>query len=229
MNKFANSGKGLLSATAVTHPPKQHYFGCITAMDEQIGRLRKELKGLGVSQDTMVWFCSDNGPEGRKPQGRSQGSAGPFRGRKRSLFEGGIRVPGLLVWPARIKKPRVVKMPSCTSDYFPTILDILGFKMPKQPLPMDGVSLRPLIEGEMAERPRPIGFESHRQVALINNRYKIHSGDGGKTWQLFDLQKDPGEQNDLAAGKPEILKKMAATVEKWRASCKASLDGKDYE
>ena len=205
----------------------QHYLGCITAMDEQVGRLRQELRDLGVAENTMLWFCADNGPEGRKKT-PTNGSAGPLRGRKRSLYEGGVRVPGLLVWPARVKEPRVVAMPCSTCDYFPTVLDALGFKMKGQPEPIDGVSLLPLIEGTMAERPRPIGFESSGQVALIDNRYKIYRGKKRKGYELYDIIDDPGEKRDLAADKPDILKQMVATLDQWRASCKHSLAGKDY-
>ena len=215
------------------------YHGCITAMDEQMGRLRTALADLGVAEDTMVWFCADNGPEGKV--GKGPGSAGPFRGRKRSLFEGGVRVPGLLVWPGRIKEPRVVKCPCSTSDYFPTVLDILGFEMERQPAPIDGVSLLPMIEARTSERSSPIGFESRKQVALIDNRYKIiRNGDDcgpapvGAThvpkngFMLFDLVNDPSEKRDLAAQKPEIVRAMAETLEGWRSSCRASLEGADY-
>lgn len=205
---------------------EQHYFGCITAMDEQVGRLRKELRDLGVAENTMLWFCSDNGPEGKA--GKAPGTAGPFRGRKRDLFEGGVRVPGLLEWPALIEKARVVDVPCSTCDYFPTALDVLGFSMKGQPEPIDGASLKPLIEGRMKSRPRPIGFESRNQIALIDNRYKIISRDGGKTYMLFDLIDDPSEKNDLAASNPEVVAKMRETVEAWRASCAASMAGKDY-
>jgi len=208
---------------------EQHYYGCITALDEQMGRLRGELRSLGVADHTMLWFCSDNGPEGKSgKQGRSRGSAGPFRGRKRSLFEGGVRVPGLLEWPSKIKAGRVTDIPCSTCDYFPTVLEVLGFRMKGQPEPIDGVSLWPLIEGRMTERPRPIGFESRNQVSLTDNRYKIYSGDKGKRYALFDLLDDPGETNDLASQKPQILNAMKTRLEKWRASCKKSLDGKDY-
>jgi len=209
---------------------EQHYYGCITALDEQIGRLRGELRQLGAADDTMVWFCSDNGPEGKDGEhGRTRGSAGPFRGRKRSLFEGGVRVPGLLEWPTRVKPGRVTDIPCSTCDYFPTVLDVLGFTMTGQPEPIDGVSLLPLIEGRMTERPRPIGFQSNKQVSLTDNRYKIYSSDKGKTYVLFDLLKDPGESNDLAAQKPQILEIMKSSLEKWLKSCKDSLDGKDYK
>jgi arylsulfatase A-like enzyme len=209
---------------------QQHYYGCITALDEQIGRLRKELRDLDIAEDTMVWFCSDNGPEGKDGKsGRTRGSAGPFRGRKRSLFEGGVRVPGLLEWPARIATGQVTDIPCSTSDYFPTVMDVLGFKMKGQPEPMDGISLLPLIEGKMTERLLPIGFESKKQVSLTGNRYKIYSNDDGKTYMLFDLLDDPVENNNLAAEKPDILYSMKKTLETWRASCKDSLAGRDYK
>ncbi|MDA2938695.1 sulfatase-like hydrolase/transferase [Acidobacteria bacterium AH-259-A15] len=208
---------------------EQHYYGCISAMDEQMGRLRKALRDLGVADNTMVWFCSDNGPEGDGTTGRSRGSAGPFRGRKRSLLEGGVRVPGILEWPAIIKTSRVVETPCSTLDYFPTVLDVLGFKIKGQPEPMDGVSLLPLIEGNMKARPVPIAFQSRNQVSLTDNRYKIYSDNDGETYTLFDLIEDPGETKDLSSEKPEIVRAMRGKLEIWRASCKASLGGHDYK
>ena len=209
---------------------EQHYYGCITALDEQMGRLRNELRELAVASNTMLWFCSDNGPEGRDgKKGRSRGSAGAFRGRKRSLFEGGVRVPGLLEWPGHIGSGQVTDIACCTSDYFPTILDALGFRMKGQPEPIDGVSLLPLIEGKMTERPVPIGFESASQVSLTDNRYKIYSKNKGKSYMLFDLIADPGETKDLAAEKPQILQSMTAILDRWRRSCKDSLAGQDYK
>ncbi|MCP5116650.1 MAG: sulfatase-like hydrolase/transferase, partial [bacterium] len=106
---------------------ERNYYGTITAMDEQVGRLRHTLRNAGVARDTMVWFCSDNGPEGQ--QGKAPGSAGPFRGRKRSLYEGGIRVPGLVEWPATVKPGGKTDFPAVTSDYLPTILEVVGAKL----------------------------------------------------------------------------------------------------
>ncbi len=208
---------------------EQHYYGCVSAMDEQMGRLRNQLRELGIADDTMVWFCSDNGPEGKDgKRGRTRGSAGSLRGRKRSLFEGGVRVPTLLEWPARVKGGKVTDIPCCTSDYFPTVLDVLNIKIKGQAKPIDGVSLLPLIQGKMNKRPVPIAFESGSQVSLTDNRYKIYSKNKGKTYMLFDLIEDPGEKKDLAAEKPQILQSMKATLTKWRNSCKDSLAGKDY-
>jgi len=86
----------------------------------------------------------------------------------------------------------------------------------------------PLIDGVMAERPMPIGFESRKQVSLTDNRYKIYSNDNGKTYMLFDLLDDPTESNNLAAEKPDIVYTMKDMLEAWRASCKKSLAGEDY-
>jgi len=221
--------------------PGVDYLGCITAMDDQVARLRAELRKLGAAENTMLWFCADNGPEGRTHT-ESNGSAGPLRGRKRSLYEGGVRVPGLLQWPARVKAPRVVATPCSTLDYFPTVLAAVGCTLKGAPLPIDGVNLLPLIDGKMTERPRPIGFESAGQIALIDNRYKLYSPRGGRSrrrrgaaakpsapsYELYDLLADPGEKRNLAAQKPEIVKAMAAKLTAWRTSCAASQAGRDY-
>jgi arylsulfatase A-like enzyme len=209
---------------------EQHYYGCITALDEQMGRLRKELREIGIAENTMLWFCSDNGPEGKTGrQGRFRGSAGPFRGRKRSLFEGGVRVPGLLEWPMRIKTARTTDVAASTLDYFPTALDALGFTIKGKPEPTDGTSLMSLIEGKMTKRPVPIAFQSGSQLSLTDNRYKIYSSNEGKTYQLFDLIEDAAETKDLADEKPQIVKAMRKTLEEWRDSCKNSLAKKDYK
>lgn len=216
------------SAPPYTDGYEEHkdYYGCITAMDEQMGRLRAELQGLEIEGNTMLWFCSDNGPEGTdKDPGRTKG----LRGRKRSLYEGGVRVPGLLVWPDRIKTPRAVTVPCSTSDYFPTVLDVLGYRLPEAGTrPYDGVSLMPLIEGRMNKRPRPIGFESGDQVSLVDNRYKLYMNQKEKTWELYDLITDPGETANIAFGHPGIAGRMKQTLDSWQASCRESLQGKDY-
>ena len=202
----------------------RNYYGCVTAMDEQIGRLRKTLRDLDVADDTLVCFCSDNGPEGNDS---APGSAGPFRGRKRSLYEGGIRVPGLIEWPARIKSGRESAIPTVTSDYLPTIVDILGAER-VGPSPIDGISLVALIDGKMKERPRPIGFRSRDLAALSDNRFKIYGNLKKKTWELYDLIADPSETQDLAGKHPDVLSKMVADCKAWMKSCDQSDQGADY-
>jgi arylsulfatase A-like enzyme len=207
---------------------KQHYYGCITAMDREIGRLRTTLRELGIARDTMLWFCSDNGPEGDGQSGRCLGSTGPFRGRKRSLLEGGVRVPALLEWPAVIESPRVVETPCSTSDYFPTVLEILGGKPTEHPHELDGISLLPLIKNGTKVRSKPIAFQSAKQLSLVGNRYKLYSGDEANSFLLYDLIEDPGETTDLASSKPEIVSEMKRQLEQWRESCRRSLRGEDY-
>ncbi len=221
------AGPSFLAQYAGQPEQARHFYGCITAMDEQVGRLRRELRALGVSENTMLWFCSDNGPEGQA--GSAPGSAGPFRGRKRDLYEGGVRVPGLVEWPARIVEPRTITTACSTLDYFPTVLDALELGSVPHTMPIDGLSLMPLIDGAMAKRAQPIAFESRDQVALIGNRYKLISIDAGKHYALFDLENDPAETLDVAVEHPEIVAGMLCTLEAWRASCAASESGKDYE
>jgi len=218
----------------------QHYYACITALDEQVGRIRRRLQEFGVEGNTMLWFCSDNGPEGNPgPVDRHRGTAGPFRGRKRSLYEGGIRVPGLLVWPDKISAARTVDTPCVTSDYLPTILDAAGMEFASD-RPLDGVSLLPIIEGRQTNRSQAIGFELRGQSALLDDRYKlVHNSDesrprsdNGQTpyeeWELYDLLSDPSETKNIASEQPAIVSKMKMLLEDWQASCHRSADGNDY-
>ncbi len=206
----------------------QQFYGSITAMDEQIGRLRSYLKENNVDENTIIFFTSDNGPEGRTRVGRTQGTAGKFRGRKRSLYEGGVRVPGLMIWPVRIKQHVSTDIPFSTLDYFPTVMDITGFSDTSQPKPIDGISMMPFIIGEMKERPVPIGFESRKQLAFMDNNYKIYSGDEGRQFELYDIINDREETTDIAAQHPEIVKELSIQLSDWRASCKKSNSGKDF-
>jgi len=207
----------------------RNYLGCISALDDQIARLRKELRTLGVAENTMLWFCSDNGPEGRS-RTRTNGSAGPLRGRKRSLYEGGIRVPGLLEWPARFGRAMTIAAPCGTEDYFPTVVAALGYELrPGQKvLPLDGINILELLEGKQTARPRPMGRQSAGQLALIDNQYKLIRPKPSKPWQLYDLLADAAEAKDIAADKPDIAAKMAKTALHWQASCARSLTGADY-
>ncbi len=202
---------------------EQLYYGCITAMDEQVGRLRKRLRELGVAENSMLFFASDNGPENGTP-----GSAGPFRGRKRSLYEGGVRVPALLEWPAKINQGRSSDYPAVTSDYFPTVLDVLGLKFKGQPEPIDGVSLLPLIEGTMKERPRAIGFQSGGMATLTGNRFKLVVAGNGQPIELYDLLEDPSEKNNVAASNEAVVTEMKGQLAAWQASCADSSRGGDY-
>lgn len=214
---------------------KKHYYGCITAMDEQIGRLRASLRQAGVDQNTLVFFTADNGPAGegggiaQHPGKRQQGVPGLFRGRKGSLYEGGVRVPGLLEWPARFSEHRKSSLPISTSDYLPTILALLGKDPATHPLPLDGLNILGLLEKDDQVRPRSIPFKSYKQRALTGNRYKIFSADDGLTYELYDLLNDPYETVDLAEASPDIAAGMVAELDAWVLSCEGSASGGDYK
>lgn len=203
----------------------QNYYGCVTALDREVGRMRDTLAELQMTDDTIIWFCSDNGPEGRA--GKAPGSAGKLRGRKRSLYEGGTRVPGLLAWPAKLPKGLVVDTLACTSDFLPTIADWLSLELPERDL--DGLNLAPLLgqttTGKQPRRNKAIGFESARLATWTTDRFKLvaslqRKGAKGlpaaKTLQLFDLLEDPSETTDIAGNHPEEVAKLSAQLTEWR-------------
>lgn len=128
----------------------REYYGEITGVDRAFGFLRGELEGLGIRGNTLLWFNSDNGA-------MPVGDAGDARGGKHTVYEGGLRVPAFIEWPAGIPNPMSSPVRCSTSDIFPTILDIVGAGSSVPPV-LDGISLVPLIRGEMTLRPVPLGF-----------------------------------------------------------------------
>ena len=202
------------------------YCGEIYGIDHAMGTLRGELRKLGIADNTLLWYCSDNGAT-------TSAGTGGLRGSKATIWEGGLRVPGLIEWPARIKKPFVTDVPAVTSDIYPTILDIVGHKVPNQIEPLDGISVLPMLEGKMTQRPKPIGFWWRRvgktpsHAALTDNRYKLHKF-GDDKFELYDLADDPGESKDLAAEKPDVVAKMKTVLEAWQESVANSTKGNDY-
>ncbi len=205
---------------------EQHYFGVLEALDEQVGRLRGFLTERGLAENTLLWFCSDNGPEGghaqlADPTNRYQGSTGGLRGRKRSLLEGGVRVPGLVVWPGRIEPGTRSRTPMVTSDIMPTLAELLELEHALLPN-LDGVSMAAALQGATEPREAPIGFTSGAQHAWIDGSLKLLSLDGGETYALHDLSVDPSERVDLAAEQPERVASMRADLEAWLRSCERS-------
>ncbi len=207
----------------------QHYYGCITAMDEQIGRLRNLLRTLNANENTVIFFNSDNGPEGAKPEGRTQGSAANLRGRKRSLYEGGIRVPGILVWPAKIKEHIEINLPVTTSDFLPTIIEITGIRSDRILSPLDGISLIDIIEAKTTKRRNnPVFFQYEQQLAVITYQYKLYSADSGETFEMYDLVLDTAESNNIIDRKSKEADAMLVELIKWQKSCFSSEQGNDY-
>lgn len=218
---------------------EQEYYGELTAVDRSIGRLRAELRTLKISDNTLLWFCSDNGGHfGPK-------STGNLRGEKGTLWEGGVRVPGIVEWPARIRDPFTSDVPCSTLDIFPTIAAALKVTPPDPSRPIDGMSLLPLFSRQMEARSKPLPFWNHEgkqpaHAALLDWPYKLHAnpvaGRAGKgngkqalpELLLYDISRDPGETTDLATQEPGRVLKMTAALETWKASVEKSLAGEDY-
>ena len=213
------------------------YYGEMVGVDRSMGTLRAGLRKLGLADNTMLWFSSDNGGwiDPAKPD--AHGTNLDLRGRKGDMWEGGIRVPGLLEWPARIK-PAVTDIPAGVVDIFPTLVDLLRIKL-EHPVPLDGISLLPLINGQMKSRPRPMGFwqfagnqqnltPSSGPSAWSDNQYKLVKSKPG-VWELYDLVADRSEKNDLTAAHPTVVSRMKAELEIWQLSVIRSYKGGDYK
>lgn len=162
----------------------QNFYGEITALDRAFGKLRDELKKLGIDQNTILWYCSDNGALPKV------GSTGGFRGFKASIYEGGLLVPALLEWPARLAGPQSTSLRCNTCDIYPTLLEIAGVNVKDQP-PLDGISLVPLLDNKMTARPRPMGFWNYPEPGI---------GMPSHAWmtELLAAQKKEGQTDDKA-------------------------------
>ncbi len=204
-----------------------NHYGELVAMDRSIGTLRTALRKMGIAENTLLVFCSDNGGlRGITPE-----TVGGLRGNKGSVYEGGLRVPGIIEWPAVIR-PRVTDYPACTMDLFPTVADILGLSDDVFVQPLDGISLKPLLTGELperAKRAKPIAFRFGSKAALVDNDYKLLANDLGKgDFQLYDLGADPRETHDLSGEQPDRFERMKQELLAWNETVDASFAGKDY-
>jgi len=210
----------------------QHYYGAVTAMDEQIGRLRRRLKEVGADEHTILWFVSDNGPSGHLVK-EGIASAGKFRGTKHTVYEGGLRVPAILEWPGRIGAGRS-DFPCGTVDMLPTLLELAELPRIPDDRPMDGISLDRAIFEAAEERQLPMAFGWARlhsgihALAWTGYQYKLVVHPLDDAMELYDLLNDPEESADLSSALPGIVKQMAKDLAEWQESCRLSRDGKDY-
>ena len=199
-----------------------NFYAEITAMDAAMGRLRKGVRRLGIAENTILWYCSDNG--GLKPN-----SMGGLSGRKGKLLEGGIRVPGIIEWPEVIRKNRVTQVPASTVDIYPTILELSGVKMPEEQPVLDGVSLADLIRGRDFTRQKSMGFwdypargrgmhaqqmlerlrkeqedgklSSPPRAGFVDRQYPVDQHPGSAAWisGAWKLHRGAGKKGDPAA------------------------------
>jgi len=202
-----------------------HHYGELVAMDRSIGTLRKGLRKLNVADNTLVWFNSDNGGLAKI----EPGSVGGLRGFKGSVYEGALRVPCVIEWPAKIRSDRESNYPCGTVDIFPTIAEIVGLPKNSMLQPIDGTSLTRLFQGEAGSRQKPLGFRHSERGALIDNDWKLISLKvGADQYALYNLAKDQQEKNNLIESNEKVATRMIRQFKEWNTTVEASVAGKDY-
>ena len=206
------------------HGEAAHFYGCITELDEQVGRLVQTLKRTKTLDNTFIFFCSDNGPEGAKVAGRRAGTTNGLRGRKRALYDGGVRVPAFAVWPGNIKSSTKSDAILSTLDYFPTVREIVGYTMPDN-RPIDGQNILPILTGHAQKRTKSIPFRyTGGTTSLVKGDYKLLM----PSRELYDLSKDRTESKNLAATMPERVSEMERELTAYFDSFRKSHSGADY-
>jgi arylsulfatase A-like enzyme len=212
------------------------FAAMVESVDESLGRVMAKLEALKLTADTIVIFFSDNGgmaamnvgrpdrivPEEQIDKAYSTSSL-PLRGAKGWLYEGGIRVPLIVKWPKQGLAGAECETPVSSVDFFPTLLDMIGEKE-AIPLGVDGVSIAPLFKGETVQD-RAIywhfpHYSNHGMQspagAIREGRYKLIEYFENGSFQLFDLENDPGEQFNLSGEEEGIARDLRAKLQAWR-------------
>lgn len=216
------------------HPrPRAAYAAMISHLDDHVGAVLDALEELGLADDTVVIFTSDNGTThpGRDEAFHIGGvdaeffnSTGELRGWKGDVWEGGLRVPTIVRWPGRVEAGSVTAFPSYFADWFPTLCALAGVDAPAG-AELDGIDLVPLLLGEdEPARDKPMIWEFHGyrgQLAVMAGPWKaVRQGvatDQPGDWELYHLERDPAEGEDLAQAHPEVLARLVHAFESDRS------------
>jgi arylsulfatase A-like enzyme len=196
-------------------------YGMIANIDENVGRVMEKLKALNLAENTILIFMGDNGP---CPSQGSRWNA-DLKNIKGSVYDGGIRVPFIVRWPARLRAGGTMERIAAHIDLLPTFLDACGVAQPAG-LRLDGAGILPLLEGKARDWPaRTLFFQWHRgdvpemyrDAAARDDRWKLvtHLKGGRPVAELYDLPADPGETKDVAAGHPDVVARLRAAYEAW--------------
>ncbi|WP_367389874.1 sulfatase-like hydrolase/transferase [Lewinella sp. LCG006] len=195
--------------------PERTYAAMVERMDRDVGRVLDQLDKYGLAENTMVFFCSDNGAAQRW-DGRFD-SSGPLRGRKRDLYEGGIRVPMIVRFPGQIAAGSSSDLPWTFADVLPTLCAIANVK---PPVNIDGSNLWGHFMGQVSEAPlydRTLYWEFHErgfQQAVRKSNYKAIRLGPDQAWELYNLYNDPGEEENIAEKFPLITKELSGEATK---------------
>lgn len=201
-----------------------NHYGELVAMDRSIGTLRATLRDLKVANNTLFWFCSDNGGLPRiTPE-----TVGGLRGFKNSLYEGGLRVPSVIEWPNAVKPGQTIDVPACTVDILPTVMEATGVKDHLLPKVLDGISLVSAFQGDYNSRSQPIGFRHTQRHAWIDHEWKLVQPKPNGNWELYNLVNDFAEERNLITEKPAIAERMKKQFEAWNRTVEQSIAGDDY-
>lgn len=206
----------------IADPRRRTYAAMISAVDDGVGRVLAELDRQGVAENTIVFFLSDNGGVIDRATGEQPvADNGPLRGGKSQLFEGGIRVPFAMRWPAMIAGGRDYTRPISSMDIAGTLAGQLGLAInPARPL--DGVDLIPYLKGEKSGDPQPVLFYrkfDQRQSAMVIGDLKYF--DNSQQRLLFNLRSDEGEKASIAATNRENVDRLKNLFDIWNAQMAA--------
>ena len=200
-----------------------HYAALVSTLDERVGQVLDFLERSGKADDTLVIFLSDHGHSTEERAMFGGGSAGPYRGSKFSLFEGGVRVPAIAVLPGVIPADETRDQLATSLDLLPTIADLTGASLPSEPI--DGRSLKAVLNDAAAPSPHDVfHWQVGEQWAVREGRWKlvVNGRDTDRTPLkgadrvfLSDLDEDPGESQNLAAENSEVVERLTALHEEW--------------
>lgn len=201
----------------IDEPDVRQHHANITQLDHAFGKLMKELDDKKLTENTFVFFTSDNGPEGpTNLKGRNRGSTGGLKGRKRSMYEGGIRVPGIARFPKFIRPGTTCETPVNGTDFFPTVLRQAGIRLPDDRV-IDGVDVFHLLtgRGDSVERTKPLYWRldmsppaENVSIAMRQGDWKILASRDFKNFEFYNLRSDPKETEDLKDKERERFAKM---------------------
>ena len=200
----------------IEDPDLRQHHGNITQVDAAFGKLMKAVDSLGYRENTFVAFTADNGPEGDGIKGRTRGSTGGLRGRKRHSHEGGIRVPGIVRWPGTIKSGTTSSVPVIGTDIFATVCEITGVAVPTDRV-LDSASMTPVFRNEPIVRSQPLYWRNHLaaeqfRVAMREGNWKIIASEDLSSFELYNLNEDWQESKDLASKYPDKFNELKAKL-----------------
>jgi arylsulfatase A-like enzyme len=212
---------------SVTDPERRGYLSLLIGLDDAVGRLTRHLGDAGEEKETLIFFVSDNGGSGRKPfLAYNTAINSPLRGDKGQTLEGGIRVPFFVSWPGRLAAGRTYDQPVSALDILPTACAAAGAAAGGN---LDGVNLLPHLTGETAAAPHAaLYWRFGPQKAIRRGQWKLvdwrdFAEKKNSGWQLYDLSKDIGEQNDLAGTRAQLVSELRQDWEAWDAKNVAPL------